>query len=249
MDAMAAHPTHLPRPIGFAHRGARAHARENTIEAFSLALRLGATGIESDVWLTADGVAVLDHDGVVGTRLRRRAIRDLRRDDLPEHIPTLAELFTALGTDYELSLDVKDPEAGPAAVEAALAADPTLPSRLWMCDVDHDRLVALREIAPHVRLVDSTRLARLKEGPERRAAQLRELGIDALNLHHSDWTVGLVTLVHRFGRCAFGWDAQFERTIGALLHMGADGVYSDHVDRMTDVLGRHGAGAVAPEDA
>ena len=53
-------------PIGFAHRGARAHAPENTLEAFRLALRLGATGLESDVWLTADGVAVLDHDGAVG---------------------------------------------------------------------------------------------------------------------------------------------------------------------------------------
>ncbi|MQA17795.1 MAG: hypothetical protein GEV09_28165, partial [Pseudonocardiaceae bacterium] len=46
-------------PIAFAHRGARAHAPENTLEAFALALRLGATGLESDVWLTADGEAVL----------------------------------------------------------------------------------------------------------------------------------------------------------------------------------------------
>ena len=47
----------------FAHRGASANAPENTIAAFELALGLGATGLESDVWLTADGVAVLDHDG------------------------------------------------------------------------------------------------------------------------------------------------------------------------------------------
>ena len=67
--------TRLPSlrpPIGFAHRGAKANAPENTIEAFELAVRLGATGIESDVWMTSDGVAVLDHDGVVGRRPRRR---------------------------------------------------------------------------------------------------------------------------------------------------------------------------------
>ena len=58
----------LPRPIGFAHRGARAHAPENTLEAFDLALRLGATGLESDVWVTSDGHAVLDHDGEIGRR-------------------------------------------------------------------------------------------------------------------------------------------------------------------------------------
>lgn len=51
--------------IGFAHRGARAYAPENTLEAFALALKLGADGLESDVWLTADGVPVLDHDGSV----------------------------------------------------------------------------------------------------------------------------------------------------------------------------------------
>ena len=95
-------PTRLPSlvhpPIGFAHRGARAHAPENTIEAFALALRLGATGLESDVWLTADGEAVLDHDGVV-RGLRRRRMATVDRADLPEHIPTLAELFEVCGTD------------------------------------------------------------------------------------------------------------------------------------------------------
>ena len=73
-------PTRLPSLVraarsAFAHRGARAHAPENTIEAFALALRLGATGLESDVWLTADGEAVLDHDGSVGRSASDRSGR------------------------------------------------------------------------------------------------------------------------------------------------------------------------------
>lgn len=233
-------PSRRVPPIGFAHRGARAHAPENTLEAFELALRLGATGLESDVWVTADGVAVLDHDGVVG-RVRRRRIADLRRDELPPHMPALAEVFAALGTGFELSLDVKDPAAGAPAVEAAMAADPTMPARLWLCDDDPDRLASWREVSPHVRLVVSTRLARIKEGPERLGARMRELGIEAVNLHHSDWSGGLTTLFHRFGRLAFGWDAQFERILDGLLRMGIDAVYSDHVDRMVDALARHEA--------
>ena len=110
-------PSLLEHPITFAHRGARAHARENTIEAFELALRLGATGLESDVWLTADGVPVLDHDGVVRVQRRKRTIRELRRDQLPAHIPTLAELFERCGTDYELSLDLKDEAVGRSVIE------------------------------------------------------------------------------------------------------------------------------------
>src|SRR6476619_1442690 len=64
-------PSLLDDPIAFGHRGARAHAQENTLESFALALRLGATGLESDVWLTTDGVPVLDHDGVVRRRMGR----------------------------------------------------------------------------------------------------------------------------------------------------------------------------------
>src|SRR6187431_1775616 len=75
-------PSLLAEPIAFAHRGARAHARENTLEAFQLALKLGATGLESDVWVTSDGVAVLDHDGLATVRRRKRPIRDLLRSQL-----------------------------------------------------------------------------------------------------------------------------------------------------------------------
>jgi len=231
-------PSQRVPPIGFAHRGARAHAPENTLEAFELALRLGATGLESDVWLTADGVPVLDHDGVVGSLLRRKRIADLRRSDLPAHIPELAELFASFGTDFELSLDVKDPAAGAPTVSVASAADPTMPSRLWLCDDDVERMLTWRAVSPHVRLVDSTRLSKVKTGPERLAAQLQAAGIDAVNLHHSDWTGGLVTLFHRFKVLSFGWDAQFERILDGLLRMGIDGLFSDHVDRMVDALGR-----------
>src|SRR4029079_13255634 len=83
----------LRPPIAFAHRGARAHAPENTLEAFALARQLGATGLESDVWLTADGIAVLDHDGIVRVGHRRRTISDVNRADLPSHVPSLADLY------------------------------------------------------------------------------------------------------------------------------------------------------------
>ena len=225
-------------PIGFAHRGARAQAPENTVEAFTLALRLGATGLESDVWITADGVPVLDHDGIVGSRLRRRSIRDVGHAQLPPHVPALADLYAECGTEYELSLDVKDPEAIAVTVDVARAAGADVPGRLWLCHHDWRLVAEWRPRFPDVRLVDSTRLRALKEGPERRAAQLHEAGIDAINLHESDWTGGLATLFHRFEVLAFGWDAQFERVLDNLLGMGLDGVYSDHTDRMMDAISR-----------
>jgi len=223
-------------PIGFAHRGASAHAPENTLDAFSLAVKLGATGLESDVWVTADGVPVLDHDGVVRRGLRRRSISDVERRELPEHIPSLAELYDRTGTALPLSLDVKDPAAfGPtvdAAREAGAAQD------LWLCHPDWELVATWRRQAEDVRLVDSTRLAKIKEGPERRASALRGTGIDCINMHESDWTSGLTTLFHRFGIECFGWDAQLPRQLDQLLSRGVDAVYSDHVDRMVDALSR-----------
>ena len=206
------------------------------MEAFRLALRLGATGLESDVWLTADGVPVLDHDGKVKTGLRSRPIGAVPRAALPAHVPTLEDLYAGCGTDFELSLDVKDPAAAATVADVARAAGGDAVGRLWICHHDWELLSSWRKGLHDARLVDSTKLGAMRQGPERRAAQLSAAGIDAVNLHESEWTGGLTTLFHRFGVLAFGWDAQHERVLRSLVRKGVDGVYSDHVDRMVDVI-------------
>lgn len=206
------------------------------MEAFVLARRLGASGLESDVWLTADKVAVLDHDGVVGSRVRRRAISTLTRDALPSHIPTLGELYATVGTDFQLSLDVKDVAAAPVVIAEARAAGAE--DKLWLCHPSLDTVASWRVLSDGAKLVDSTRLKHMSEGPERRAARQRSLGVDAVNLHHSDWTGGLIALFHRFDRFVLGWDAQLPRILDELLDAGADGVFCDYVDRMVDALAR-----------
>lgn len=229
--------TRLPSlrpPIGFAHRGARANAPENTIEAFELAVRLGATGIESDVWITSDGVAVLDHDGLVGRRPRRQRIAEVHSSELPGHIPTLRNFYELVGASVEFSLDVKDPSA--AAEVIACARDVSAESQLWLCHPSRELLCGWRALSPDVNLVESTRAARFESSPELHIARSAEMGVDVLNLHHSDWTGGLIAMVHRFELLAFGWDAQFERILDGLLDAGIDGVYSDHVDVMMSSL-------------
>ena len=231
----------LRPPIGFAHRGARAHAPENTLEAFRLALRLGATGLETDAWLTADGQVVLDHDGVVRRGVRRRPLAAVGRSQLPASVPTLDELYADCGTDFQLSVDVKDPAAAERVVAVARAAGADAVGRLWLCHPDWEQVAQWRSLADGVRLVNSTRLRAMRHGPERRAAQLAAAAVDAVNLPYGDWTGGLTTLFHRFERYAFAWDAQHERMLDELLGMGVDAVYSDHVDRMVDALARAGA--------
>jgi glycerophosphoryl diester phosphodiesterase len=57
--------TSLTQPVIFAHRGASAHAPENTLAAFELALEQGTDAIELDAKLSADGHVVVIHDATV----------------------------------------------------------------------------------------------------------------------------------------------------------------------------------------
>ena len=226
----------LARQIGFAHRGARAHAQENTLEAFSLALRLGANGLESDVWISKDGNCVLDHDGVVKRKIRSRPIAEYLRKDLPQWIPSVSDLVDSNGNDVHISLDVKDTNAMPELVELLLKQPSN--SQYWLC---HPELGFLEQWVGRVgaiNLVHSTRLTAMKSGPERHAATLADMGVRCVNMPFTDWNGGLVALFHRFNIYAFGWNLQFSEVIRSGLLMGLDGVFSDWSDRLADEMQR-----------
>lgn len=221
----------MTRPITFAHRGASADAPENTLVAFRLALELGVEGLESDARLSADGEVVLVHGAVARQGWRRKRVAQSTAAELAElDVPRLADLYTELGTDYELSLDVYDPAAGQVLLEVARGAGAL--DRLWLCSSKTELLTALGERAPGVHLVHSVRRRAIDIPLERHAARLAELGIGVVNMHRSDWTAGLVGLFHRFDVRAFGWDAQEVRHVRELLAMDIDALYSDHAARM-----------------
>src|SRR5215207_4291693 len=104
--------TTLSQPVIFAHRGASAHAPENTLAAFELALAQNADAIELDVKLSADGVAVVIHDPTVDRttgshgQVKDLSFKQLRSLDAGgffsekyrgEKIPSLEEVFEAVG--------------------------------------------------------------------------------------------------------------------------------------------------------
>jgi glycerophosphoryl diester phosphodiesterase len=104
--------TSLSQPIIFAHRGASAHAPENTLAAFELALAQNADAIELDVKLSADEHVVVIHDATVDrTTGSHGRVKDLTLAQLKsldagssfgeryrgERIPTLEEVFEVVG--------------------------------------------------------------------------------------------------------------------------------------------------------
>jgi glycerophosphoryl diester phosphodiesterase len=75
-----------------AHRGYHAAVPENTLAAFEAAVTVGASGIETDVRISRDGVPVLIHDRIISSG---EAVGDLTRGEIEQavghEIPTLDE--------------------------------------------------------------------------------------------------------------------------------------------------------------
>ena len=120
-----------PAPLVVGHRGAPAHAPENTLAAFRRAIEDGAHLLECDVHLSADGEVVVMHDETIDrtaatdSPLRSGAIGDLTRAELDavrleagERVPSLTELLEM--STVPLFIEVKVAGAG-EAVAALLA--------------------------------------------------------------------------------------------------------------------------------
>lgn len=120
-----------------AHRGSPLRAPENTLSSFEMAVEAGATAIETDIQLTADGIPVLCHDDL----LQRyghgdRTINSLQFAELKtldfgswfdsafcgEPILPLETLFQHFGNRIEYHLEIKDAHPDtPQTVLAGLA--------------------------------------------------------------------------------------------------------------------------------
>ena len=108
--------------IVLGHRGASGYAPENTLEAFKLAMDMGADGFELDVHLSKDGELVVMHDETVdrttdGTGfVGEMTLAELKALDASNHkeaykgakIPTLAEVYDLIrDTNHIVNVEIK----------------------------------------------------------------------------------------------------------------------------------------------
>lgn len=226
------YPSVLQPPLAFARGDPSTESPQDPLAGFAGHLALGATGLEVEAWLTADGEPVLHHGATVRSGLRRRPLAELRRAQLPPTIPRLSQLYERCGTGYELALAAGDDDTVAAVVAVAREAGDDAEGRLWLHGPSWTAAASWRTLSADVHLVDVTRIRNIDEGPERRAATVAGAGIDAVRLPESDWSPGLTTLFHRFGRLAFSGPAAHRRQLDALLAMGVDAVSSAQVERM-----------------
>jgi glycerophosphoryl diester phosphodiesterase len=211
--------------LTFAHRGGRAHGPDNRLETFRRALAAGASGLETDAWLTADGEVVLDHDGVHRAARRvHKPIAEVRRDELPAHVPTLGELYSACGTDFDLAIDVRLVHVAAAVITIAREHGAT--RRLWLVAEDADHLEKWRPLSDDVRLAVTLRPV------DRRRAVIQAAagsGAEAVNMRWMWWTPAAIRRLRAEGLLCFAYDAQRTYSINRCARLGLDGVFSDSV--------------------
>lgn len=236
-------------PLAFAHRGGAADGDENTTAAFQRAVDLGYRYVETDVQATADGVPVIFHDA----NLRRVAGREgligtMRWADLQtirvggeQAVPRLVDVLGAWPA-LRFNLDVKAWPAVRPLIEAIRHTGAL--DRVLVASFSDRRLAYVRR-ALGPRLATSlgpAGVARLRLAALGRRGMLGLTpGVPAAQVPVRLGPVRVVdrtfvTYAHRIGMQVHVWTIDDPDEINRLLDLGVDGIMTDRIEVLRDVL-------------
>ncbi|MCO5972309.1 glycerophosphodiester phosphodiesterase [Actinoallomurus soli] len=255
-----------PGPIPFAHRGGSPDGRENSMAAFDRAIGLGYRYLETDVRATADGVLVAFHDATLDRvtdrtgPIARLGFAEVAKARIAgrEPIPRLEEILAAW-PGARLNIDVKAENAiGPLTevLHRARAWD-----RICVTSFSHRRL---RQVRARMRLLSgrdvctalsplgvATLRARSVGGPFGRLVRLAELGVPCAQVPRRVGRTPLVTeaflrTAHALGLQVHVWTVNDPAEMARLLDLGVDGIITDEIEALRDVMTARAQWAAAP---
>jgi len=229
-----------------AHRGTSSTHPENTVAAFEEAVRLGVDMIEFDVGTTADGRAVLLHDGTVDRTtngsgaLHELTFEQVRALDAGSHrdakfageqIPTLEEALAAIPPGIVLNVHVK-PTPGVVDATVAILEDTGRTGDAVLAG-DADRIRRCQEICPSLRTCNLG-----GQGKDDYLALCVELGVPWLQYFHKQVTEESVAAAHERGMVVNCFYANDEAEMRRQIDCGVDYILTDHAHVLMRVLGR-----------
>lgn len=249
-------------PLRFAHRGSRVLWPENTAEAFQGAIDLGYRYIETDVRISKDGVVVAFHDATLErTTNGAGAVADWDFEDLCRldaawwfdeengyplrgtgvRIRSLAEVFQAW-PDAFFNIDLKG-RSLEWAVADVIKRHGREGSTLIGSFVDR-RIARFRRItggeiavsagpATVLAMVNASRFGR----SVRRSFAAYQL---PFNYKSVPITRKLVDAIHRADAQIHTWTVNEAPDMHRMLDLGVDGIVSDRLDVLNDVLRERG---------
>jgi glycerophosphoryl diester phosphodiesterase len=214
-----------------AHRGAHQVARENTVEAFGEARRLGADGVELDVRMSADGAMVVHHDvHIAGSG----PIASHRVAELPAYVPLLEAALEACG-DLVVNIELKelpgepgyDPTYPLARIVAQFVTDGHLLDRVVVSSFDLRALDAAREIE---RALETGWLTPPSFDQALALETVHQRGHRRLHPHYEGVTEELVRAAHEAGISITAWTADDPTTIAWLAAAGVDAIITNAIE-------------------
>ncbi|QYC41430.1 Glycerophosphoryl diester phosphodiesterase [Nonomuraea coxensis DSM 45129] len=246
-----------PGPLAFAHRGGAAEGAENSAAAFERAVGLGYTYLETDAHATADGVLLAFHDHTLDrvtdqrgriSELPYRAVRRARIAGVHE-IPLMEDL---LGTwpEARFNIDVKEAAAIAPLAEAIRRTNSY--DRVCLTSFSDERLVLAkaamgRDVCSSLgpRGVAALRAAATTSGYGRLLARLSRAGIPCaqvpVGFRGLRVTTGrLIRTAHAIGMQVHVWTINDPARMEHLLDLGVDGLMTDNVTGLREVLTRRG---------
>lgn len=217
------------RFVHYAHRGASEYCPENTLLAFSEAVRMGANGIETDIQRTKDGVLVLFHDdtlervtGQTGSvceytyeQLQGFCVK---KGELCDKIPTL-EAFLQQFADKEIAFALELKVDGVEKEVVDLAYQYGVNQRTVITSFKLARLQKVKEYAPHMRVGYLT-----KAVDDELLRTLTEIDVDEICPHASLVTAEKVNAWHRIGFNVRAWGVASAERMQELYEAGVDGM-------------------------
>lgn len=229
----------MPKII--AHRGASAHAPENTIAAFRLALEEGADGIELDVMLSKDGHLVVIHDDAVDrTTDGKGFVRDMTLDELKsldagegQSIPTLEEVFEEFGGRFIINVELKNYSSifdGLPIEAAKMVKKHQLGESVIVSSFNPFNLPRFHKRMPEVDLGLLTQPNAAKKWV------WRLFKYDALHPHFSDVDQVLVASLHRRNRKVNVWTVDDPSEIKRLAGLKVDSIITNDPKAARKVL-------------
>jgi glycerophosphoryl diester phosphodiesterase len=237
------------RVRNFAHRGASAHAPENTMRAFHIAEQLGADGMEFDVQLTKDGVPVVIHDellkrttGANGYVFEKtwEEIQSLDagswfgREFAGEKIPSLEEVIAEFGGRMYLNIELKNSYFDMPGLEEKtieLIRRYGVEQQVIVSSFHHGSMQRFRELAPDIPtglLYDCVIVGA--------ADYSRRLGASAIHPFFATIKPEIVQEAHAKGLQVNVWTANEKEHMRLLILAGVDAIITNHPERLRDVL-------------
>ncbi|HVT69460.1 MAG TPA: glycerophosphodiester phosphodiesterase family protein [Trebonia sp.] len=239
-----------PRPIAFAHRGGAAHNPENSWAAFEFSARLGYAYLETDTRSTADGKLIAFHDADLGRATDRTGlVRQLTWKEVSaariggtDEIPLLEDLIGGF-PELRFNIDLKD--AGTIRPLGDVLRRTDAWDRVCITSFSGLRLLAVQRSLdrPVCLAVTPAAIAAVRYLGVPGAVIARRLarsGAQCAQVPRTIATREFIRRSHQLGLDVHVWTMNTRADIERALDLGADGVMTDQVVLLRDILAERG---------